>query len=128
MSLTWHFPTIASWPSCYFQHLLGVPGREYGPVVGLLLGGERVVLVADPAAARQVLIDDASDVFVKAGTAFFPGSSLTGNGLLVSDGETWRRQRRMTNPAFRKAAVDRSVRGGGVGRGCCCCCSCLAFC
>eukprot|EP00775_Hariotina_reticulata_P008971 gene8971-9146_t len=81
--------------------------EEYGPVVGLLLGGERVVLVADPAAARQVLIDDASDVFVKAGTAFFPGSSLTGNGLLVSDGETWRRQRRMTNPAFRKAAVDR---------------------
>lgn len=80
--------------------------REYGPVVGLLLGGERVVLVSDPAAARQILIDR-PDVFVKAGTAFFPGSSLTGNGLLVSDGEVWRRQRRMSNPAFRKAAVDK---------------------
>lgn len=28
--------------------------REYGPLVGLLLGGERVVLVAEPDAAKQV--------------------------------------------------------------------------
>jgi hypothetical protein len=78
---------------------------RHGPVAGLLLGGERVVLVSDPAAARQVLIDRA-DIFVKEGTAFFPGSALTGNGLLVSDGDVWRRQRRMANPAFRRAAVE----------------------
>lgn len=41
------------------------------------------------------------------GTAFFPGSSLAGEGLLVSDGEVWRRQRQLANPAFRKAAVER---------------------
>ena len=40
------------------------------------------------------------------GTAFFPGSSLTGNGLIVSDGELWLRQRRLCNPAFRKCVVD----------------------
>ena len=40
------------------------------------------------------------------GTAFFPGSRLAGNGLLVSDGALWKRQRRLSNPAFRKAAVD----------------------
>jgi len=40
------------------------------------------------------------------GTAFFPGSSLAGEGLLVSDGPTWRRQRQLANPAFRRAAVD----------------------
>lgn len=34
------------------------------------------------------------------------GSSLTGNGLLVSDGDVWRRQRRLSNPAFRRAAVE----------------------
>jgi cytochrome P450 len=56
--------------------------------------------------ALQVLVGQ-PDVFVKAGTAFFPGSSLTGNGLLVSDGAEWRRQRRLSNPAFRKAAVDK---------------------
>jgi cytochrome P450 len=79
--------------------------ERHGPVAGLLLGGERVVLVSDPAAARQVLIDNAA-VFVKEGTAFFPGSALTGNGLLVSDGDVWRRQRRLSNPAFRRAAVE----------------------
>lgn len=40
------------------------------------------------------------------GTAFFPGSSLAGNGLLVSDGAVWQRQRQLTNPGFRKAAVE----------------------
>ena len=40
------------------------------------------------------------------GTAFLPGSSLAGNGLLVSDGAVWRRQRQLSNPAFRSAAVQ----------------------
>eukprot|EP00884_Botryococcus_braunii_P020753 jgi/Botrbrau1/7361/Bobra.0316s0009.2 len=81
--------------------------HEYGALVGLLLGGERVVIISDPTAARQVLIDQAGTVFVKTGTAFFPGSKLAGEGLLVSDGQVWRRQRQLSNPAFRKAAVER---------------------
>jgi hypothetical protein len=36
----------------------------YGGVVGLVLGGEYVVLVSDPAVAKDVMIDSAS-VFVK---------------------------------------------------------------
>jgi cytochrome P450 len=79
---------------------------RHGGLVTMVLGGERVVLVSDPAAAQQVVVDDA-DVWVKEGTAFFPNSALAGNGLLVSDGDTWRRQRRMTNPAFRRTAVRR---------------------
>lgn len=64
------------------------------------------MLVADPAVAKDVLIDRAA-LLVKEGTAFFPGSSLAGNGLLVSDGAVWRRQRQLANPAFRRAAVER---------------------
>eukprot|EP00198_Chlamydomonas_reinhardtii_P000787 XP_001690122.1 cytochrome P450 [Chlamydomonas reinhardtii] len=78
----------------------------YGPVVGLLLGGERVALVTGRAEARAVLVEAAGEVYVKEGTAFFPGSSLAGNGLLVSDGPVWQRQRRLSNPAFRRAAVE----------------------
>ena len=73
-------------------------------MASLVLGGERVVLVSDPVATRSIVQDNA-DVWVKEGTAFFPGSALAGNGLLVSDGDVWRRQRRLANPAFRQAAA-----------------------
>jgi cytochrome P450 len=45
-------------------------------------------------------------VHLQEGTAFFPGSSLAGNGLLVSDGPLWRRQRQLANPAFRRRAIE----------------------
>jgi hypothetical protein len=38
--------------------------RQHGQVVGMLLGGERVVLLSEPAAAKMVLVEQA-DVFVK---------------------------------------------------------------
>lgn len=38
----------------------------YQPVVGLIMGGEEVILVADPAAAQQVLIDKAA-IYKKVG-------------------------------------------------------------
>lgn len=77
---------------------------RHGGLVTMVLGGERVVLISDPTVAQQVVVDDAH-IWVKEGTAFFPGSALAGNGLLVSDGDVWQRQRRLTNPAFRQAAV-----------------------
>ena len=64
------------------------------------------MLVVDPIAAKRVLVD-APDVYIKTGTAFFPGSRLAGNGLLVSDGPVWKRQRQLATPAFRKSAVAR---------------------
>ena len=78
---------------------------RYGPVAGLRLAGKNVVLVSKPSVAKQVLIDDEAS-FTKKGTAFFPSSRLAGDGLLVTDGDVWRSQRRLSNPAFRKAAVE----------------------
>ena len=83
--------------------------RAHGDACGLTLARESVVLVSSPDLARKVLRDENAS-FQKDGTAFFPGSSLAGNGLLVSDGETWARQRRLSNPAFRKAAVETYAR------------------
>ena len=67
---------------------------RYGPVAGLRLAGENVILVSKPSVAKQVLIDDEAS-FTKKGTAFFPSSRLAGDGLLVTDGDVWRSQRRL---------------------------------
>jgi len=82
----------------------------YGGLVGLRIGGLRAVLVSRAEWAACVL-EDASGAYVKAGTAFLPSSQLAGNGLLVSDGDTWRRQRRLAAPAFRSAAVAAYAAG-----------------
>jgi cytochrome P450 len=87
---------------------------RYGPLVGARLGGAWVVVVGDPAAAKDVLVDRAGSVFGKAGTAFFPASAVTGDGLLTSDGDSWRRQRQLAGPAFRRAAVE--AYGGAMAR------------
>lgn len=64
-------------------------------------------------------------LLLQEGTAFFPGSSLAGEGLLVTDGAVWQRQRQLTNPAFRRAAVEAyaAVRPGkslALPPQCCC--------
>lgn len=71
------------------------------------------MLVGDPVVAKQI-VEDEPQKWVKEGTAFFPGSSLAGNGLLVSDGDTWRRQRRLSNPAFRTSSVSATCTSCGT--------------
>ncbi len=91
---------LASGPLAFIERA----ARQHGGAVGLRLAGARAVLVSDAALAASVLIEDA-DSYTKRGTAFFPGSALVGEGLLVSDGDVWRRQRRLSAPAFRASAV-----------------------
>ena len=79
--------------------------KRYGSIAGFKLAGELVVLVSARELAKEVLVDSESD-YTKKGTAFFPSSRLAGEGLLVTDGDVWKSQRRLSNPAFRKAAVE----------------------
>lgn len=76
---------------------------------GLALAGQLVVVIWSNDALKFVLSTDAHR-FQKDGTAFFPNSILTGDGLLTSDGDAWKRQRRAAAPAFRDAAVRRYSR------------------
>ena len=77
--------------------------------MGLLLGTERIILVSDKSTAKAVMVDKSSS-FQKEGTAFFPGSQLAGKGMLVIDGDLWKRQRRLSNPAFRQSAIENYSR------------------
>src|SRR5262245_8878647 len=72
--------------------------REHGDVVLLKFPGLPTWLLAHP--------DDIEYVLVKAHARFVKDkithglSDLLGNGLLVSEGEFWKRQRRLAQPAF----------------------------
>lgn len=73
--------------------------RRYGDLTFTRMGGERMVDVFDPELARQVLVDHADDVIRwERGMEIF--SQAFGNSVLVTEGDTWRRQRRMLHPAF----------------------------
>jgi cytochrome P450 len=74
--------------------------REYGDVVPVRFGPRRALLVYHPDAIEEVLVTRSRD-FVKS-----PGVQLLrpllGNGLVLSEGDVWLRQRRLIQPAFHR--------------------------
>ena len=72
--------------------------RDYGDIVHFRLGDKRVYLLNHPDYARDVLVVNA-DKFQK-GLAMQRAKRLLGEGLLTSEGDTHRRQRRLMQPAF----------------------------
>ncbi|MDQ2883154.1 MAG: cytochrome P450 [Actinomycetota bacterium] len=77
--------------------------RSHGEVVRIYLGALPVYLVTSPELAWQVFATDA-DRFDK-GMIFDKIRPLSGNGLLNSDGDFNRRQRRLIQPAFHRKRI-----------------------
>ncbi|WP_162941960.1 cytochrome P450 [Desertimonas flava] len=73
---------------------------RHGPVVRHVVEGRPVVTVNDPGGVHHVLTANRAN-YVKTGT---PDEQmlvpLLGRGLLTSDGDDWRLQRQLTQPAF----------------------------
>jgi cytochrome P450 len=80
--------------------------REYGDVVRLRVGPTRLVLISHPALVEDVLVTRHHRFHKNLNARL--GSAL-GNGLLVSEGSYWLRQRRLMQPAFHGQQVDGLV-------------------
>ena len=96
--------------AAFRQDVLGFltrSAREYGDIVGFSLSYVRCCLVNDPALIEQVLVRDHERVR-KAWDLRWLRVAL-GDGLLTNEGDAWRRQRRLVQPAFHN---DR-IRGYG---------------
>lgn len=84
---------------------LGFTARcaDYGDVVPLRFGPNRVFMLNHP--------DDIEDVLVTRNHLFRKGylarglEPMIGNGLLISEGDFWRRQRRLEQPAFHRTRI-----------------------
>ena len=78
--------------------------REYGDVVPVRLGFRRGVLVYHPDAIEQVLVTHNRDYEKSPGVRLL--KPLFGEGLLLSEGDFWLRQRRLVQPAFHRQRVS----------------------
>ena len=77
--------------------------HQFGDVVRLPLLPYPLYLLSHPQAVQHVLRDHASNY--RKGILFRSIAALQGQGLLTSEGELWRRQRHLANPAFRQRHV-----------------------
>lgn len=79
--------------------------RRYGDVIHYHFFGYPMYILVQPQDIERVLLGNSGD-FAKGLTAR-SNPELFGNGLLTSDGEFWRRQRRLANPAFHRENIQR---------------------
>lgn len=86
-----------------------------GDAVRVRLGPRRALVLSDPDLIREVFVHEAKQ-FVR-GITGAPLRSLLGEGLLLSEGEVWRRQRRDLSPLFGRDRVAQwipSIESAGI--------------
>jgi cytochrome P450 len=78
--------------------------ERYGDVYRVQFASSALYVLRHPDHIREVLVNDAS-AFGKGHTAFVRLGAVLGDSLLTSDGDSWRRQRRLVQPAFAPARL-----------------------
>ena len=84
--------------ACYLQ-------KAYGDVVRFRMGPSNWALVSDPKLVWDMMVDRSAE-FQKPAVARRLWEKFLGDGLLTTEGETWRRQNRLIRPAFRKGRIQ----------------------
>ena len=82
--------------------------RQYGDVVRFRLGPMLVHLLCHPDHVEHVLVRRA-EIYDKSTRSASKIRSITGDGLLTSNGDAWHRQRRLMQPAFNGRRIDTFV-------------------
>lgn len=85
-------------------HWMGDQFARFGDIFKASVYGASVYASRNPRHAQHVLRENHQN-YVK-GQAIKRVAMLLGNGLMASEGEFWKTQRRMIQPAFHRAAVD----------------------
>ncbi|HXW62893.1 MAG TPA: cytochrome P450 [Candidatus Acidoferrales bacterium] len=82
-----------------------VIAREYGDIVRFHVMGQERILLNYPDWINQVLVIQ-HNKFHKSELTRRVTVRMLGQGLLISEGEFWRRQRRLAQPAFHRSRVN----------------------
>ena len=96
---------------------------EFGRVASYRVFGTDACMVADPEAIRRILLDD-HDAFRKGDVIARNLGGAMGEGLFLTEGERWQRQRTTVQPAFYRERLEayvpamRATAAETVGRWC----------
>lgn len=82
--------------------------REYGDVVPMRLLGRPVLLLNRPDLVEQVLVTRSRHFVKHFGLKLY--NPVLGNGLVTSEGDFWRRQRKLSAPAFQASRLPAYAR------------------
>jgi cytochrome P450 len=82
--------------------------KEFGSIYRASVYGTNVYVVSDPHYVDHILRKNWQNY--KKGQAIKRVGLLLGNGLMVSEGEFWKSQRRMIQPAFHDKAIGGLIR------------------
>jgi cytochrome P450 len=88
----------------FLAHISGLH-QQFGDVVESRVGHERIFDVHHPELIRELLVDNA-DALIRweRGTEVF--ASIHGQSVIVTEGERWKRQRRILQPGFSSKRME----------------------
>ncbi|MEH2160728.1 MAG: cytochrome P450 [Nostoc sp.] len=104
------FPIIGCFPQMSTNPLqfLTNAAREHGGVVHLgAIGPQQLYLIADPDCIKYVLQENPQN-YTK-GENFKDIKLVIGEGLVISEGDSWRSQRRLMQPSFHRQQISAMV-------------------
>jgi cytochrome P450 len=87
-----------------------LPAAAYKMPVGKLGWSRRTILIVNAPDLLRGILTDPSDIYPKNDLMVGALGPLVGESMFVSSGDTWRRQRRMIDPAFSARRAGRPQR------------------
>ena len=87
--------------------LMNLAASRYGDASRVVIGPKNLYLFNNPEYAKHVLADNASNYHK--GVGLVQAKRAIGDGLLTSDGELWRKQRKMIQPVFQAKRIAQQA-------------------
>lgn len=85
---------------------------RYGGIARVPLKGKQVYLVSDPVLLYELLVTNRRKY--RKNTRYKAAVDTFGEGLLLTEGEAWSRQRKLTQPTFKADYIEQQVPATGA--------------